>query len=126
MKTFTQDFKKETVRKDWHSDLTRKAFAKEIGIHPDTLRKWINTYKDEVEETAIIESEKFGKVYPEFRIEVNKPGTEQATGYINSWKKLTLCSDKESAHVWKFLNTAKKYAKLAKEKYGENSFIAFV
>jgi hypothetical protein len=47
-------------------------------------------------------------------------------GYINSWKKLTLSEDIESAHIWKFKNTAEKYVALVKEKYGEDAAVEVV
>jgi transposase len=49
-KRFTRDFKIETVRLVTDSDLTVVEVAEDLGIHPNTLYKWVRQFGDNPEE----------------------------------------------------------------------------
>jgi transposase len=49
-KSFTREFKIETVKLVTDSDLTVVEVAEDLGIHPNTLYKWIRQFGDNPEE----------------------------------------------------------------------------
>ena len=49
-KSFTREFKNETVKLVTDSDLTVVEVAEDLGIHPNTLYKWIRQFGDNPEE----------------------------------------------------------------------------
>ena len=49
-KSFTRDFKIETVKLVTDSDLTVVEVAEDLGIHPNTLYKWVRQFGDNPEE----------------------------------------------------------------------------
>jgi len=49
-KSFTREFKIETVKLVTDSDLTVIEVAEDLGIHPNTLYKWVRQFGDNPEE----------------------------------------------------------------------------
>jgi transposase len=49
-KRFTREFKIETVKLVTDSDLTVVEVAEDLGIHPNTLYKWVRQFGDNPEE----------------------------------------------------------------------------
>jgi transposase len=49
-KSFTREFKIETVKLVTDSDLTVVEVAEDLGIHPNTLYKWVRQFGDNPEE----------------------------------------------------------------------------
>ncbi len=49
-KSFTREFKIETVKLVTDSDLTVVKVAEDLGIHPNTLYKWVRQFGDNPEE----------------------------------------------------------------------------
>ena len=49
-KSFTREFKIETVKLVTDSDLTVAEVAEDLGIHPNTLYKWVRQFGDNPEE----------------------------------------------------------------------------
>ena len=49
-KSFTRDFKIETVKLVTDSDLTIAEVAEDLGIHPNTLYRWVSQFGENPEE----------------------------------------------------------------------------
>jgi transposase len=49
-KSFTREYKIETVKLVTDSDLTVVEVAEDLGIHPNTLYKWVRQFGDNPEE----------------------------------------------------------------------------
>lgn len=49
-KRFTREFKIETVKLVTDGDNSVTQIAKDLGIHPNTLYKWVRQYSDKPEE----------------------------------------------------------------------------
>jgi len=49
-KTFTRDFKIETVKLVTDSDMSVSQIAEDLGIHPNTLYRWVRQFGENPEE----------------------------------------------------------------------------
>jgi transposase len=49
-RSFTREFKVETVQMLCDTDITVTQAAKDLGIHPNTLYKWVRQYGEQHEE----------------------------------------------------------------------------
>ena len=49
-KTFTRDFKIETVKLVTDSDMSVSQVAEDLGIHPNTLYRWVSQFGEDPEE----------------------------------------------------------------------------
>lgn len=111
MAKFTEKDKMAVVKKimEKSDSMTKKEFVSEVGVHPDTLRKWEKKYSEMVEESSekpVSTTRKNMKKFVVYTVD-ELENVEYVMPNFEHKKQMT--DDKEKAYVFKYEKTVLKY-----------------